>query len=51
MHVCGDGEKQWWLVDHKEIEKLEKIIENNGGNLYKDTFWMAPDELEKTGNL
>ena len=49
VHVCGEGVKKWWLVAHSEVETLEKIIEENGGNLYKDAYWMSPSELESTG--
>jgi hypothetical protein len=51
VHVGGNGVKKWWFVDTSEIENLEKLIEENGGNLYKDSFWMSPSELEATGTF
>jgi len=49
LHAIGEGIKMWWLMDHKQSDQLEAEIKNCGGSLWKDSYWMAPHELEATG--
>eukprot|EP01117_Protostelium_nocturnum_P010757 TRINITY_DN3877_c0_g1_i2.p1 TRINITY_DN3877_c0_g1~~TRINITY_DN3877_c0_g1_i2.p1 ORF type:complete len:1111 (-),score=318.81 TRINITY_DN3877_c0_g1_i2:11-3343(-) len=49
LNAFGEGYKRWWLINHNERKKLEEAVASQGGLLHKDSFWMAPKELEATG--